>query len=142
MAFVTARAQFRRVRPPQGWARTCVLVGLLIGLLGMHGLAPGGTPAHSGGGHHPHAAAMAHTQLTALDDEFVCDGDSGDGGHAQHADPACASAAVGGGPALAAPLPDPVGAAVPAGTSHRSLTTSPEDGRAPSSLAELQLLRI
>lgn len=75
--------------------------------------------------------------------EFLCHGDdSGTGGHTQHADSVCASAALGTGPVLHAPLPDPVGPASPADRPNGAFTAASEGGRAPPTLAELQLLRI
>ncbi|MFF3741204.1 DUF6153 family protein [Streptomyces sp. NPDC002566] len=130
---MTARAPQRSPRPPLGRWRALLVLGLLAGLFGMHALAPGG-------GLHEHAAhAREMTVVSAGHDG--CSGDCGTG-HAQHADPTCASGAVSGGPVLPGLVPDP--AAVPAGVSTLcSYATSPPDGaRAPPSLAELQLLRI
>jgi hypothetical protein len=119
------------------WWPALLVWGLLVGLVGMHGLAPGDTSAASG--HHAATAAGAHAPMDP-DAESVCHGDGG--GHARHADATCASGAVGAGPLMAPPLPDPVGqAAVPA-AGRRAVAADPEGGRAPPSLAELQLLRI
>ncbi|MFD3731468.1 DUF6153 family protein [Streptomyces sp. NPDC058632] len=143
---MTARAQLHRAPSPPMWWPTLLVLGLLAGLFGMHGLAPGGATAvtgpHSSAGHHSSSAA-AHEDMTGLvSAESVCHGDSDGGGHAQHADATCSSGAVGAGPALPALLPDPTGqAASPAG-GHRPTAAGPEGGRGPPSLAELQLLRI
>lgn len=139
-----------------------LLLGLLAGLFGMHALGPGNavTAASSP---HPHARAMAaaahmparaataaHMPAPAMTaaahmpgtaDESVCHGGTTGGGHAQHADPTCASGAVGAGPVLPALLPDPAGHAVSGDVDGRSVAASPEGGRAPPSLAELQILR-
>ncbi|KUL22238.1 hypothetical protein ADL12_42770 [Streptomyces regalis] len=114
------------------------MLGLLAGLLGMHALSPGGAMAV--GAHHS-SHAPAHAGMAMGSDEYVCHGDSGDG-HAEHADATCASGAVGTGPVLPAPLPDPVGTLAPADSGHGFLATTPDGGRAPPTLAELQLLRI
>lgn len=146
---------------PGPW-RMLLLLGLLAGLFGMHALGPGDAVAvssqhgpaassqhgHAGASHHeyvgaPHhapARAMgAHAPVTA--DEAVCHSDDSGGGHARHADPTCASGAVGAGPALPALVPDPAGGAVSGDIDGRSVAAAPEGGRAPPSLAELQILR-
>ncbi|MFI6010105.1 DUF6153 family protein [Streptomyces sp. NPDC051243] len=121
------------------------MLGLLAGLFGMHGLAPGVaatvTGHHSPAGHHTSAAAHAD-EAGLMNTESVCHGDSDGSGYAQHADATCSSGAIGAGPSLPALLPDPAGQAASPVGSHRSTATEPEGGRAPPSLAELQLLRI
>lgn len=147
------------------WPAALVL-GLLIGLVGMHGLAFGGSavahsahPSHST--HSTHSAlsshsspdahsAMADMRLGTADmgsrsaDRAVCRSDSGGGGggHAQHADGNCAAGALGTGPGLTAPLPTPFGLAAGSLGEVRSADIGREGGRAPPSLSELQLLRI
>ncbi|TXS41899.1 hypothetical protein EAO75_34240 [Streptomyces sp. uw30] len=119
------------------------MLGLLAGLFGMHALGPGNPLApHSAQGH-GHARAMSGpaTAMTATTAESVCHGNGTGGGHAQHADPTCASGAVGAGPAFPAPVPDPAGSGVMDDLGHRSPATAPDSGRAPPSLAELQILR-
>ncbi|QOV36963.1 hypothetical protein IM697_00340 [Streptomyces ferrugineus] len=140
---MTARAQHHRAPqlPVPGPWRTFLLLGLLAGLFGMHALgsvnAVAGAPHHSP---HSHARAMsAHTPVMSA--ESVCDGGSTDGGHVQHADPTCASGAVGAGPVLPALALDPVGGAVSGGLDRPDPALAPEGGRAPPSLAELQILR-
>ncbi|MFI6009521.1 DUF6153 family protein [Streptomyces sp. NPDC051243] len=139
---MTARAQRHRAPrlPIAGPWRVFVLLGLLAGLFGMHGLAPGGAVAVTA--HHPgtHERAMSvHT--TDMTDETACHGGVAGGGHAQHADPTCASGAVGTGPVLPVLLADPAGSALPGDLDGRSVAAAPEGGRAPPSLAELQILR-
>lgn len=132
-----------------------LVLGLLAGLFGMHAVSVGGVvavAAQHGSGHAPRTAMAAATgPMTAtpaesaasgIVDESVCHGGGTSDGHAHHADATCASGAVGGGPALPVPLPDPVTGAVPADADRRSVPATPESGRAPPSLAELQLLRI
>jgi hypothetical protein len=138
-----------------------LVLGLLAGLFGMHAVSVGGVvavAAHHGSGHAPRTAMAAATgSMTAtatatataaesassgIADESVCHGAGNSDGHAHHADATCASGAVGGGPALPVPLPDPVTGAVLADADRRSVPVTPESGRAPPSLAELQLLRI
>lgn len=144
------------------WPAALVL-GLLIGLVGMHGLAFGGSAvAHSArptrsthsassshSSHYAHSA-MADMRLGTADmggrsgDRSVCRSDSGDGGggHAQHADVNCSSGAVGAGAGLTAPPAGSLGATAEAVDGHRSADIGREGGRAPPSLSELQLLRI
>lgn len=120
-------------RPPLRRSRALLVLGLLlVGLLGMHALAPGGlTPDRA----HTRPTAAART----VDGDCV-DGQCG-GCLAQHADSVCASAAVGEGPQLPAVTADP--AAVPAAaTAYSYVAAAPDGARAPPSLAELQLLRI
>ncbi|MER5755093.1 DUF6153 family protein [Streptomyces sp. NPDC002088] len=126
-------------RPPVRWWRAVCLLGLLAGLLGMHGLAPGGAMAG-----HPHDRPMTAAAAPAA----VHDGCSGEGGghcgggHVTHADATCASGAVSGGPALPALVPDPVAVPVRADAVCSYAAADPGGARAPPSLAELQLLRI
>nr|WP_031498107.1 DUF6153 family protein [Streptomyces bicolor] len=119
-----------------------LLLGLLAGLFGMHALGPGDAVAVSAASsHHGEARAMTAAHPSATTDETVCHGGATGGGHAQHGDPTCASGAVGAGPVLPALLPDPAGSAVPGDLDGRSVAAAPEGGRAPPSLAELQILR-
>jgi hypothetical protein len=131
----------------------CVL-GLLAGLLGMHGLAPGGgvpQQTHAQQTHAPqtHArqtpAPQIHSRQThALQthSQVMPYGHCGDGS-VQHADATCASGAVSGGPVLPPLVPDPVPVAVGEGGAVRAFAVvEPDSARAPPSLAELQLLRI
>lgn len=143
MARVTARAQRpQRTHPPFWWARAFVVLGLLAGVVAMHGLAPGGgmtSGAHHGSGHH---RAEPMSMQAGLAEETVCHGSASPDGHAHHADATCASGAVPAGHTFPALTPDPAGAPVLADGARRSLPPSPEGARAPPSLAELQLLRI
>jgi hypothetical protein len=116
-----------------------LLLGLLAGLFGMHGLGPGGVV--TGASHHAHARTMNAAHTTPPADESVCHGSDAGGGHAQHADPTCASGAVGAGPTLPALLPAPGGTDGTSPLAPRFPATAPDGGRAPPSLAELQILR-
>ena len=115
------------------------MLGVLAGLLGMHALGPAGGLMP---GAHERPAAMATAVAATPSAHSGCDGACG-GSHIHHADPTCASPALGGGPTLSAPSSTPVAdcghdlAAARSGTAP-----SPADGRAPPTLAELQLLRI
>ncbi|MFI8090936.1 DUF6153 family protein [Streptomyces sp. NPDC086080] len=135
---MTARALLHSARSPRGRWRALLVLGLLAGLLGMHALSPGGAVA-VGASHS--SSVLAHAGMTMGSDEYVCHGDGG-GGHAEHADATCASGAVGTGPALPAPSPDSVGTLSPADSGPTALAGTPDGGRAPPTLAELQLLRI
>ncbi|WP_432092786.1 DUF6153 family protein [Streptomyces sp. bgisy100] len=86
--------------------------------------------ARHGHGHHARASASED-----------CHGHGG-GSPAHHADPTCAAGSLAGPPALAPPGPDPVSLTHP-DEARRSVPERPRHGgRAPPSLAELQLLRI
>lgn len=120
-------------RPPM--RRALLVLGLLVGLLAMHGLAPGGgLQGHEGGG-------FAHMATVAVGVDEPCHNGCGSG-HLHHADPTCASGAVSGGPALPALVPDPTATAVREDALCPEAVTSQDGARAPPSLAELQLLRI
>lgn len=126
----------RTLRPiARRWRALCVL-GLLAGLLGMHGLAPGGGVPHQMHTHQIHEGHAVQTQPQAMPY-----GHCGDG-HVQHADATCASGAVGGGPVLPSLVTDPVPVAVREDVVRAYAVVDPDGARAPPSLAELQLLRI
>lgn len=143
------------------WSWGLSVLGLLVGVLGMHGLAPGGgVPGHSRPTHMTHATdtptytttytthmtrSTHTTAVTALGAQAPdgCAGDGHcDGGHVRHADSACASGAVSGGPELPALVPDPVPVAGCGDAARTYAAEAPDGARAPPSLAELQLLRI
>ncbi|WP_234326816.1 DUF6153 family protein [Streptomyces sp. NRRL S-337] len=143
---------------------TLLVLTVLAGLLGMHGLANTGalptspSPAHAAHQMRPTTAmaapapAPAPASVSASCDhgQHGCcpghddgaDRTGGGKGHAHHADPTCASGALPAAPALPA-LPASL-----AGTSDRTVLLADRlaDGttgaRAPPSLAQLQVLRI
>ncbi|MFF7642715.1 DUF6153 family protein [Streptomyces canus] len=123
----------RSARPPL-W-RALLLLGLLVGVLGMHALAPGGGM----GGHEVRSARMTTAAAVAID--TVCHDGCGSG-HLHHADATCTSGAVSGGPALPALVPDPSGSTRGTVALRAQTAAAQEGARAPPSLAELQLLRI
>ncbi|WP_405975241.1 DUF6153 family protein [Streptomyces sp. NBC_00988] len=118
-----------------------LVAALLFGLLGMHGLGPVpmAEPAH---GHSMAATTVATGERASTPD--ACDHGAGDcGSHMEHADATCASASVAGAPAVVPVLQPDVAACAQAPDGRTSRTGSgPDGGRAPPSLAELQLLRI
>jgi hypothetical protein len=126
----------RASRPAVRRGHVLCVLGLLVGLLGMHGLAPGGGLPRQSHGQQAHALRIHPPQA-----QVMSSGHCGHG-HVQHADATCASGAVGGGPVVPLLVPDP--APVGAGESAvRAYAVVDTDGaRAPPSLAELQLLRI
>ncbi|MDQ0954731.1 hypothetical protein QFZ24_008654 [Streptomyces phaeochromogenes] len=129
----------RLVRPRSTSRFVGLLVcALLFGLVGMHGLGP--VPA--GPGHDPMPMAAPMSVVASMPD--ACDhGEGGCTGHAQHADPTCASAAVAGSPAMVPVLlPDVAAFAGVPRTGSAPTGSGPDGGRAPPSLSELQLLRI
>lgn len=127
-------------RRPAGRGFVLLVLAVLAGVLAMHGLGPGPAsakaPAVAGG----HVMAVVHEEA-AQQVAGGCSHTDGGMGHAEHADATCAAAGVGAAyapPVLAAALdtgPAPV--ALPG-----SAAKTPECGRAPPDLAELQLLRI
>jgi hypothetical protein len=133
MGAVTARAQHRDASPPSVRWRALLVLGLLAGLLGMHGLAPGGSVLE-------HSPARHMTAAVAVHDD--CAGGDCGGGHVHHADQTCASGALSGGPTLPALVADPVPVPVPSEAHCSYAGAAPDGARAPPSLAELQLLRI
>ncbi|MFD6907346.1 DUF6153 family protein [Streptomyces sp. NPDC060077] len=138
---MTARRQLRRTRSSFGRWRALLLLGLLAGLLGMHALGPADAGAAGSRSPHHSPAVTTHAGMGTAD-EFICHGADGSGGHAQHADATCASGAVGAGPVLPPLMPDPVDPAPSADDLPGAFTATPWGGRAPPTLAELQLLRI
>ena len=110
-----------------------LVLGLLAGLLAMHGLAPGGGVVEHSAARHMTAAVAVHGD---------CTGDDCGGGHAHHADQTCASGALSGGPTLPALVADPVAVPALSDAPCPYAGTAPDGARAPPSLAELQLLRI
>lgn len=143
---MTARAQRQqRTYRPLWWARGFLVLGLLAGVLAMHGLGPGGMSVGmtdaSHDGHHGHKGQRMDLRA-GPSDVYVCHGMGSHGGHTQHADATCASGAVPAGYTFPALTPDPVGGPALAARADRSLLLDPEGARAPPSLAELQLLRI
>ncbi|MFI6122009.1 DUF6153 family protein [Streptomyces sp. NPDC051064] len=134
------RHELLTVPRPRLLQRGLLVLGLLIGLLGMHGL--GWVPAAAQMNPHSLGNEAAHV-VAVIDLPEECGRDSGGGsGHPEHADATCSSGAVAGSPVLPAPLPSTIGD-VPRG---QEMATAPcgstEGSRAPPSLAELQLLRI
>lgn len=128
-------AHQRPPRPPQRRSPALLVLAVLIGLLGMHALAPAGGTGHPEHTHTVHAGAV-------LDAPGDCP-DGHCGGHQlHHADPTCASGAVSDDPQLPEPLAGPARAPEPCGDPRISAATAPDGARAPPTLAELQLLRI
>ena len=129
---------------PHSTVRSCGLLvcALLLGLLGMHGLGPVPDATADSPGH-DRVAAVAHADVMASMPGGCDHGEGGCTGHADHADPACASASVAGAPAVVPVLvPDVVTCAEPSRTRTSPAGSGPDGGRAPPSLSELQLLRI
>ncbi|MET9098350.1 DUF6153 family protein [Streptomyces antibioticus] len=125
---MTTSLVFRR-RPGGRFLVVLVMV-VLCGLLGMHGLAPGAVPEG-------HSMVMAQAAVG----EHVDDGCSHTSDHLDHADGTCAAAGIGS--SYAPPTLSAVTLDVP-GSSALSVDApaSAESGRAPPDLSELQLLRI
>ena len=135
-------ASSRSSSRPAGRLFVLLVLAVLAGVLGMHGLAPGGLPT-------PQRTVRVHAMTpkasTAADGvpyaDAGCTHTDGLPGHLDHADGACVAA----GTVTAYTPPVLTGALLdePATLSLTSAATgSPHDGRAPPDLSELQLLRI
>ena len=111
---------------------------VLAGVLGMHGLAPGGVLAAQPGAGHEMASAAADSVAHA---DGGCAHTGGGSGHLDHADETCAASGTSSAytpPALTSTVLD-----VSAASSLAAAATSaPQVGRAPPDLSKLQLLRI
>ncbi|MFD6274639.1 DUF6153 family protein [Streptomyces sp. NPDC060209] len=124
-------------RRPAGRGFLLLVLAVLAGVLAMHGLGP--ASAHT----KQPTVASGHAMMPAksADHPMVGDCSHGDGGANHHADATCAATGIGvpyAPPVLAATLDAvPVPVALPG-----SAAGTPESGRAPPDLAELQLLRI
>ncbi|MFF4978690.1 DUF6153 family protein [Streptomyces sp. NPDC001046] len=124
---------------PAGRLFVLLVLAVLAGVLGMHGLAPGAAVAAQAGAGHEVAMASADGVARA---DGGCSHTDGGSGHLDHADATCAATGTGSPytpPALTVGMALPTPAATgpvtaPSGSSH--------DGRAPPDLSELQLLRI
>ncbi|MFJ5729331.1 DUF6153 family protein [Streptomyces paradoxus] len=124
----------RSNRRPAGPLFALLVLTVLAGILGMHALAPGGSPAPE------HAMTMAHAPATEQAGA-ACSHTDGGPGHLAHADGTCAAAGIGSAyapPALADALPGVLSASGVA----IGAPTAAVQGRAPPDLSELQLLRI
>lgn len=125
--------------PPARRCRVLLVLALLAGLLGMHALSPVVTSAPPPHEHrHEHRMAMAASAHAHCGGEGGC----GSGGHVHHADTTCASGALDGPPTPPALVPSPVRPAEPDEAAGAGEAKGQDGGRAPPSLAELQLLRI
>jgi len=135
---VTRLGQLARPQSPLRFGGLLVCA-LLLGLLGMHGLGP---VPEADAGHDRTATAAPMRVMASMPDQ--CDhGEGGCTGHAEHADPMCASASVAGSPVVVPVLlPDVVACAGVPTASTPPTGSGPDGGRAPPSLSELQLLRI
>lgn len=127
-------------RRPAGRGFVLLVLAVLAGVLAMHGLSPGPAPIKAPTAVGGHGVAMIHEKAVHQVVGDCSHTDSGSG-HADHADAMCAAASVGAPyvpPALTSALGvTPAVAALPG-----SNAGTPEIGRAPPDLAELQLLRI
>ncbi|MFD8252951.1 DUF6153 family protein [Streptomyces werraensis] len=123
---------------PAGRLLTLLVLAVLAGVLGMHGLAPGGVPAAQTAAGHKMVMASADGVPYA---DGGCAHTDGGSGHLDHADGTCAAA----GTASAYTPPALTGTVLHAPATPFPTTAaigSPHDGRAPPDLSELQLLRI
>ncbi|MFD9288426.1 DUF6153 family protein [Streptomyces sp. NPDC060030] len=125
-------------RRPTGRGFLLLVLAVLAGVLAMHGLGPGSAPTKAPAVAGGHAMALGHEEVVP---QVVGDCSHSDGGANHHADATCAATGIGvtyAPPVLAATLDaGPVPVALPG-----SAAGTPESGRAPPDLAELQLLRI
>ncbi|MFI9585930.1 DUF6153 family protein [Streptomyces sp. NPDC052236] len=127
---------------PQPALRLCALLvfGLFIGLIGMHGLGAMPTGAQMSVSAMSADGSHAAVEVTEPD---ACTHDAGGcEGHTEHADATCSASAVPGPPAPPALLPGLQCSADASDVRRLGAPGEPGGGRAPPSLAELQLLRI
>lgn len=139
----TSRRAGRAGRPSGLPARLLLVLAVLLGIVGMHGLGPGALPpaaAHAAA----RPAAAEHPPADPCDCVHADGPDHGgsSGGHAQHADPTCAASGTSGAPVLYAPAPAPGGIPARAEAPHGAVLRATACGRAPPALSELQLLRV
>lgn len=123
-------------RPP-GRLFVLLVLAVLAGVMGMHGLPPGTVVTHSGSGHERAMAAVDGVPHA----DGGCAHTDGGSGHLDHADGTCAAASTASGytpPALVGAVLDAPAASVPV----TAVLDSAHDGRAPPDLFQLQLLRI
>ncbi|MCC3649971.1 DUF6153 family protein [Streptomyces sp. S07_1.15] len=129
----------RPVRRPPGRTRACLVLAVLAGLLGLHGLAaaPASTALAP-----PHSSASSGERPAGP--RLSADGACHDpcGGHETHAVTDCAAASVSTGPAPSPLSPARYAVRGAAGTPATAGPPAPRGGRGPPSLSELQLLRI
>ncbi|GAA3388895.1 DUF6153 family protein [Streptomyces roseoviridis] len=113
-----------------------LVLAVLLGLLGMHAMGPVPAIAQASGSSQP-----AVVVIDAATEH--CDHDcSGHGAPGDHADPTCATAALAASVSLPPLTPTVICPAEPAAGLVIADTAAADGGRAPPSLAELQLLRI
>lgn len=135
---VTTGTRSSSRRPLAGRLFVLLVMAVLAGVLGMHGLAPGVVAAAQPGAGHEMATAAVDGVPHA---DGGCTHTDGGPGHLEHADGTCAAAGTGS--AYTPPAQAGEVAQVP-GTDARTAAAlaSSEDGRAPPDLSQLQLLRI
>ncbi|MFH8804647.1 DUF6153 family protein [Streptomyces sp. NPDC017936] len=123
---------------PTGRLFVLLVLAVLAGVLGMHGLAPGAVAAARTGTGHEMVRAAADGVPHA---DGGCAHTDGGPGHLDHADATCAAA----GTASAYTPPAPAGAVRKAPAAAAPMTVvlgSSRTGRAPPDLFQLQLLRV
>ncbi|WP_307811563.1 DUF6153 family protein [Streptomyces fildesensis] len=130
--------QARRVRPQPGLRPFVLLVfAVIVGVLGMHALGATGPQMPD------HAMPATATYAAVASPMGDCPSDShGCDGRAHHADVTCASGAVDGALALADPALAGECLTFSSEVATPLLYGTADGGRAPPTLAELQLLRI
>ncbi|MDH6223986.1 DUF6153 family protein [Streptomyces sp. MJP52] len=118
-----------------------LVMTVLTGVLGMHGLAPGGAlPTQAHATHATHAMAAGHA-ADALPADIACSHGLDGPHHLAHADGTCAAAGVT--VPYTPPTPDTGPVGPPSDTSMPAKDMASTDGgRAPPDLSELQLLRV
>lgn len=134
---------------PAGRGFLLLVLAVLAGVLAMHGLGPGAAPtakASAVAGGHAMAQAQVQGQGQALEEAAHpvagdCSHSHGGANHTAHADTTCAAAGVGAPYAPPAPAVARDAGSAPVAPPGSAAGT-PESGRSPPDLAELQLLRI
>ncbi len=117
-----------------------LVLGLLMGLLAMHGLGFAPTAAHAS--EHGRNAEIGRVAAVVAEPNECGHGCPGQHQPADHADPTCAAGAVAATHVFPPLVPTAIGLPLSAEGPITASASGPDGGRAPPSLSELQLLRI
>ncbi|MFD9744797.1 DUF6153 family protein [[Kitasatospora] papulosa] len=131
------------VQPPSrrtaGPGFVLLVLAVLAGVLAMHGLGPAPASVEGAAAGSGHGVVMTHERTVEVAGH--CAYATGGSGHVHHADALCVAAGVGS-PYAPPPLASVPGVLRALPVLLPGASGSPEGGRAPPDLAELQLLRI
>ncbi|MEH0400749.1 DUF6153 family protein [[Kitasatospora] papulosa] len=126
-------------RRPAGRGFVLLVLAVLAGVLAMHGLGPASALVEGATAGSGHGVVMTHERT--VETTGHCAYANSGSGHVHHADAMCVAAGVGS-PYVPPPLASVPGVPRALQVLYPGASGSPEGGRAPPDLAELQLLRI